>query len=73
MSPNRSLERATKYRITSLETIERIAVLCMGQGEALLPFVEVDEGFRDREAYQQGHLTDQPDLSIYDTKEESNG
>lgn len=63
----RSLERAHKYRITSLETIERIAVLCMGQGEALLPFVEVDEGFRDREAYQEGHLTDQPDLSIYDT------
>lgn len=62
----RSVERAHKYRITSLETIGRIAELYMSQGEASLPAVEIDEGFREREAYQQGHLTDQPDLSIYE-------
>ena len=61
-----SIERACKYRITSIETIERIAVLCMSQGTDILPSVEIDEGFREREAYQQGQLTDQPDLSIYE-------
>lgn len=72
----RSIERAHKYRITSLETIERIALLCLGQGEDRLPSVEVDEGFRDREAYQEGHLTDLPDLSIYENmleEEKGNG
>ena len=62
----RSIERAYKYRITSMETIERIAVLCMSQDTDILPSVEIDEGFREREAYQQGQLTDQPDLSIYE-------
>jgi len=66
----RSIERACKYRITSIETIERIAALCMNQGEDKLLSVEVDEGFREREAYQQGELTDQPDLSIYENMSE---
>lgn len=62
----RSIERACKYKITSVETIERIAVLCMSQSTDILPSVEIDEGFREREAYQEGQLTDQPDLSIYE-------
>lgn len=62
----RCIERAYKYQITSLATVERIAVLCMNQGTDILPSVEIDEGFREREAYQQGQLTDQPDLSIYE-------
>ncbi len=70
----RSIERAHKYRITSLETIERIASLCMSQGADRLPSVEIDEGFRERETYRQGQLTDQPDLSIYENMlEESDG
>jgi transposase len=60
-----SLERAHKYRITTMETIERIVVLCMGQGQVELPFVDVDEEFQQRQAYQEGHLTDPPDLSVY--------
>ena len=28
--------------------------------------VEVDESFRQRPAYQEGCLTDDPDLSLYD-------
>ena len=36
-----SLERARKYRITSLETVERIAVLYLQQGEGPLPVAEV--------------------------------
>ena len=70
----RSIERAHKYRITNIETIERIAFLCMRQGTEKLPSVEIDEGFREREAYLQGHLTDQPDLSKYeDIMEEGDG
>jgi transposase len=66
----RSIERAGKYRITEIATIERIAFLCMRDGAERLPSVEVDAGFREREAYQQGQLTDPPDLSIYDDAEE---
>lgn len=68
----RSIERAHKYRITSLETIERIAVLSMSQEADKLPFVEIDEGFLERQAYRQGQLTDQPDLSIYENMLEAN-
>jgi len=27
--------------------------------------VQIDEAFREREAYQEGSLTDPPDLSLY--------
>ena len=38
----------------------------MSQGEQRLPKADVDESFRQRPAYQEGCLTDEPDLSIYD-------
>ena len=42
----------------------------------MIPQPEVDEDFRQRPAYQEGYLTDQPDLSVYDQlseeKEEEN-
>jgi hypothetical protein len=43
-----SLERALKYRIKSVETIRRIALLKMREGVEALPSVEVDESFRER-------------------------
>ena len=49
-----------------METLQRIAWFCMSQGKEYLPDVDVDETFRERPAYQEGRLTDQPDLSIYD-------
>jgi len=61
----RSLERARKYRITCLETVERIALLYLQQGTGQLPLVSIDESFREREAYREGSLTELPDLSIY--------
>ena len=61
----RSLERARKYRITSLETVERIALLYLQQGTGLLPSAEVDAEFIQRAAYQEGCLTEAPDLSVY--------
>src|SRR6202030_4361918 len=68
----KSVQRAYRYRITSLQTIERIALLHLAEGTAELPFSELDEGFRQRSAYQEGSLTDLPDLSIYQDQPEQN-
>lgn len=61
-----SIERAAKYRIADIDTIERIALLQMTQGIGPLPIADIDETFQQREAYREGRLTEQPDLSIYD-------
>jgi len=62
----KTAQRALRYRIVDLATVRRIAWLCMGQEEGVLPEADVDEDFRQRPAYQEGCLTDQPDLSVYD-------
>ena len=61
-----TVERALRYRIADIETLQRIARLGISQGEVPLSDVEVDESFRQRETYQQGSLTDAPDFSLYD-------
>lgn len=61
-----TLERALRYQITEVETLRRMARLLMAQGEWDLSGVDVDESFREREAYQQGSLTDAPDFSPYE-------
>jgi transposase len=61
-----AVERALKYRITRVETIRHIALLNLAEGTEMIPSVEVDESFRKREAYLDGHLSEEPDLSIYD-------
>ena len=61
-----TIERARHYRITDIETLRRIARLSISQQEFQLTGVEVDESFCQREAYQQGHLTDAPDFDLYD-------
>ena len=61
-----TVQRAQHYRIVQLETLRKIAWLCLSQGEYPLPEAEVDEDFQQRPAYQEGCLTDEPDLSIYD-------
>ena len=66
----RTARRAHRYRIVDLATVRRIAWLCLSQEELVLPEPEVDEDFRQRPAYQEGYLTDPPDLSVYDQKSE---
>ncbi len=61
-----ALTRALRYRVVHLETLRRIAWFCMSQGQQSAPYAEVDESFRQRPAYQEGFLTDEPDLSVYD-------
>ena len=59
------IQRAHHYRITALDTIERIALLQLREGEAQMPLADLDETYRQRPAYQEGALTDLPDLSVY--------
>jgi transposase len=60
---SQTLERARKYRITDLQTLQNIAWLYLQQGPGQVPQVEIDAAFRQREAYQEGSLTDPPDLA----------
>jgi transposase len=69
MSPElflRSVRRARRYRITDLDTLEKIARLYLAEapGEMASP-PDVDETFRERPTCQEGALTDLPDLSRY--------
>ena len=61
-----ALQRALRYRVVHLSTVRRIAWLYLSQGEPHVPDAEVDESYRERPAYQEGALTDEPDLSRYD-------
>ena len=61
-----AMERALRYRILDMATVQRIAWFCMSQGEERLFDVDVDDSYHERPAYQEGCLTDEPDLSIYD-------
>ena len=65
-----ALRRALRYRVLHLRSIERIAWLYLSQGNQPLPDPKVDEDFRQRPAYQEGYLTDEPDLSRYDAPPE---
>ena len=61
-----TIERAHRYRIVDLDTLERISWLCLSQEAGDMPSVEVDKDLESRPAYQEGYLTDLPDLSRYD-------
>jgi len=60
----RTIERAHRYHITSLETLERIALLHLD--DTALPDPAVDPDLEKRPTYQEGSLTETPDLSRYD-------
>ena len=61
----RAIERALRYQIVDLDTLQRIALLVLDGCEHPLPAVDIDEGFRARESYLEGRLTDAPDFSRY--------
>ncbi len=63
-----TVQRALRYRIVDLATLRRIAWLCISQAEDVLPEADVDADFQHRPAYQEGCLTEEPDLSIYDQR-----
>ena len=62
----RAVERATKYRIDSVETIRRIALMYLNEDVRMLPSAEVDGSFLERDTYVEGRLTDTPNFSAWD-------
>ncbi|MFO8003818.1 helix-turn-helix domain-containing protein [Thioalkalivibrio sp.] len=61
----RVIERALRYRIVAIPTLQRIALLLLDAPERPLPAVDIDESFRTRESYLEGRLSDAPDFSRY--------
>jgi transposase len=66
----KAIQRARKYRITDLQTLERIALLQMQEGEYALPLVDLPGELQNRESYREGCYTDDGDLSAYDRQSE---
>lgn len=62
----RAMERALRYRVQSVETLERIAAFYANDGIPDLQGMEWNEDFQEREQYREGQLGEAPDLSIYD-------
>jgi len=61
----KAIQRANKYRITNIETVESIIVLLMRDGNYTFPVIDLDEEFRQRESYLEGRFTDDVDMSVY--------
>ncbi len=68
-----AVERALKYRITDIATIENIVILKLGGGDCNVPSPEIDQDYLNRDAYIEGCFSDEADLSIYDEMEDENG
>jgi hypothetical protein len=61
-----TVQRAFRYRIAEMETVERIALLYLRAAHLGTPSVDIDEAYQHRLAYLEGRLTDEVDLSLYD-------
>jgi len=74
MSPSlfiKTTKRALRYQITCIDTIRKIALMYINQNDDQeLPFAQVDENLHEREAYQEGFITDDPDFTEYDKMSE---
>ncbi len=69
---SKALSRALKYRITKLDTIDNILRLLIKDSVYEIPIVEIDEELQQRPNFQEGYITQQPDLLIYDKLQEDN-
>jgi len=65
----KALQRALKYRINNIDTIENIIRLLLKQSNYTMPVPEIDQEFINRPAYLEGRFADEVDLSIYKNKE----
>jgi len=71
-----TLARALKYRISDMETVERISLLYLSESTREMPYTNWDEDLESRESYQQGRFSEAVDLSAYawwEELEDSNG
>ncbi len=71
----KTIQRAFTYRITDMKSIERIALLQLSDSGYEMPSMEIDKEFQNSDAYLEGRLGDEVDLSLYDKllEEEDNG
>ncbi len=61
-----TIQRALKYRITDISSVERIALLNLVNSGYDIPSIESDLNLQKNPTYLEGALTDEVDLSIYD-------
>lgn len=63
-----AVARALKYRITDIETIERICLLYLRTDHQQIPSVDqvLNEDIENREAYREGCASGEVDLSVYE-------
>lgn len=66
----RVLQRALRFQVADIPTLTRIAVLILQQDGQVLAPPPLDEGYRDRESYREGAVTDPPDFSRYQTPDD---
>lgn len=67
-----TVRRALRYHIAKLETVRRIAWWCLHELNQPVPQAEIDQAYRDREAFREGYITEPPDLSVYDRRHDEN-
>lgn len=68
----KTVKQSLKYRITDIQTLDRIAILQLKEGIYEVPFVETNEEFRNRKSYLEGCFTDEVGFSGYDKMMEDN-
>ncbi len=61
----KTIQRALKYRITQIETLERMAFLLLQEGQYQLPCASVDQDLQQRTSYQEGRFSSDVDWSGY--------
>jgi transposase len=66
----KAVQRALKYRIQDIKTIENILVLILRDSGIEPGTPEIEPDFTKRDAYIEGCFTDDPDLSIYEDENE---
>lgn len=71
----KTVQRALKYRITDMRTVERIALLQISDSDYEMPSAEFDKDFENKDGYIEGRVGDEVDLSQYDKlmEEDENG
>ncbi len=62
----KTIQRAQKYRIKDINTLDRIAVLLIKEGHYDMPCAPIDSEFKNRQAYHEGRFAGHVDLSDYD-------
>jgi transposase len=68
----KSIKRALKYGITDIDTVERISLLLIREGEYETPAVDIDNELGERKQYIDGRFSDNVNLSAYDALGDEN-